>query len=75
MELTHTHTHSSCCFHRRELPIVSLQAYYLCVLLLLTKEVDIWLLIADWLYGEGKSICIKQCLIQQQLLSQRRDDI
>lgn len=63
---SHTHKHtlapthyyesgSSCCFYRRELPIVCLQAYYLYVSLLLTKEVDIWLLIADGLYGKGKS--------------------
>lgn len=65
--LAHAHSHkrarartlmmagSSCCFHGRELPIVSLEAYHLYVLLLLTKEVDIWLLIANWLYGKGKS--------------------
>lgn len=36
-------------------PLSPSQPYYLYVSLLLTKEGDIWLLIAGWLYGKGKS--------------------
>lgn len=60
INLTHTRTRSyepgsSCCFYRKELTIVSCQAYYFYVSFWLTKEVDIWLLIAGWLYGKRKS--------------------